>query len=436
MKRISVFLLAAALLSACNHHKRHEDTPVPQTPQNPQEPQGPKGAVRPIGTPLGTAVTKEIGPQGGEIASADGKLRITVPAGAVAANTTFSVEPVTNTLPGSPGIAYRLKPEGKFPKPLTLQFTYNTTDLDSTDAEALFMAFQQADGIWRLVTRTQLDKQSRTLTVETDHFSTWAPYAMFWLTSQQEQVQPGKSTGLAVRTTDNYLAVNLERTEVEIMQDKVLDDMGNIKNWQLTGTGNLAPDAARPTAMYTAPGAIPQENPVKVSVEVHNFIPAGKIPGRGATGKLILLRKIRIVDDTWHFGTIDGLDFNTSHRWFLAQGGILNIEGTVAGMIGLTITAIVDEPKPGYYVWDIAQGANTAQAVWLSRGPGGWISGYPHCKEGFDINSPGRLYIEKVETVNGVKYVEGQYNVTVYDAAEECDPPSKIIQGFFRVKAR
>ncbi|WP_341837521.1 hypothetical protein WJU16_06520 [Chitinophaga pollutisoli] len=436
MTRFSVFLLAVALLSACNHHKRHEDTPVPQNPQNPQEPQGPKGVARPIGTSLGTAVTKDIGPQGGNIASADGKLRITVPAGAVAANTTFSVEPVTNTLPGSPGIAYRLKPEGKFPKPLTLQFTYNTTDLDSTDAEALFLAFQPADGIWRMVTRTQLDKQNRTLTVETDHFSTWAPYALFWLTSLHEQVQTGKSTGLAVRTTDNYLAANLERTEVEIMQDKVLDDMANIRNWQLDGEGNLAPDGARPTALYTAPGAMPEISIVKVSVEVHNFIPAGKIPGRGATGKLILQRKIRIVEDTWHYGTIDGVNFNTSHRWFLAQGGILNIEGIVGGMVGLTITAFMDEPKPGNYRWDIAQGDNTAQAVWLSRSPGGWISGYHHCRDGYDINSPGALVIEIVETVNGVKYVEGHYTVNVYDPAGACEPPTKRFQGFFRVKSR
>lgn len=429
MQRFSVFLLAVFLLAACNHGNEYTGgTPEPQIP---------KGVARPIGTSLGLPVTKDIGAAGGNIASGDGKLNITVPAGAVTGNTTFSVEPVTNTLPGSPGIAYRLKPEGiKFAKPLTLQFNYLASDLDSTDAEALFMAYQSNDGIWRMVTNTQLNKQAQTLTVQSDHFSTWAPFAMFWLTSQHAQVQPGKSTTLAIRTTDNFLAANLESTEVEIMQDKVLDNRDNIKNWKLNGEGNLAADAARPTAVYTAPGVKPQQNPVTVSVEVHNFIPAGKIPGRGATGKIILLRKIRIVDETWHYGTMDGLDFNTSHRWFLAEGGVLNIEGIVGGMIGLTITAFTDEPKPGFFNWDIAQGANTAQAVWLSRSPGGWLSGYPHCKDGYDINSPGSLQIEKVETVGGIKYVEGRYDVTVYDVAEECDPPSKIIRGFFRVKSR
>lgn len=428
MKRIRIFLMAALCLSACSRD--------PKTVTPPQQ-EPPKGVVRPIGTSLGAPVTKEIGAAGGTMNSGDGKLSITVPAGAVTANTTFSVEPVTNTLPGSPGIAYRLKPEGvKFAKPLTLQFNYQAQDLDSTDAEALFMAYQGTDGIWRMITHTQLDKQSQKLTVQTDHFSTWAPYAMFWLTSHHEQVQPGKSTTLAIRTTDNFLAVNLERTEVEIMQDKVLENMSNIKNWKLTGEGNLAPETGRPVAVYTAPGSIPQQNPVTVSVEVHNFIPAGKIPGRGTTGKLILLRKIRIVDETWHYGTIAGYDFNTTQRWFLMEAGVLNIEGIIVGMSSIMITAKTNAPVTGFFPWDIAQGGGTAQAVYLPGGPGGWESGYTHCKDGYDINSPGRLYIEKVETVGGTMYVEGSYTVTVYNVAVECNPPQKIIQGYFRVKSR
>ncbi len=175
------------------------------------------------------------------------------------------------------------------------------------------MAYQKADGIWRMMTRTALDKANRTLTVQSDHFSTWAPYAMFWLTSLKDQVQVGKTTEVAIRTTDNFLAVNLEQTEVEIAQEKTINDLKNIKNWKVTGAGTLAPDNKYPSATYTAPGTVPQANPVTVSVEVHNFIPAGAIPGRGATGKLILLKRIRIVEDTWYHGTIAGRNSTLSN---------------------------------------------------------------------------------------------------------------------------
>lgn len=424
----SVLALAMLLLAACSRYNDHGGAPAPQEP---------KGIVRPIGTSLGEPVTQQIGPQGGNLSSADGKLKITVPAGAVSANMPFSVEPVANTLPGSPGISYRLRPEGiKFSKPLTLQFTYHESDLDSTDAEALFMAYQRADGIWRMVTRTALDKQARTLTVQTDHFSTWAPYAMFWLTSWSDQVQTGKHTGLAIRTTNNYLAFNFDRTEVEIAQDKVLDNPANIKNWSLTGAGQLVPDAKLYLATYTAPANIPQQNPVTASVEVHNFIPPGKIPGRGATGKLILLKKIRIVDETWHYGTIAGQPFNAVQRWYFSDPFALNIEGILGNGASIMLTIKIGEPAVGDFSWDVAQPAATAQAVYLPGGPGGWLSGYTHCKEGYDINSPGSVSIHKVETVNGTKYAEGEYTVTVYDPSTECSPPSKTIKGYFRVKSR
>ncbi|MGE7774592.1 hypothetical protein ACQKLP_07715 [Chitinophaga sp. NPDC101104] len=430
MKRIIAPVLAMLLLFACTSHENNDNvTPKPQPP---------KGAVRPIGTSLGAPVTKTIGAAGGDISSADGKLKITVPAGAIAANTQFSVEPISNTLPGSPGIAYRLRPEGvKFAKPLTLQFTYTAADLDSTHEEALFMAYQAQNGIWRMLPKTQLDKQAKTLTVQTDHFSDWAPYAMFWLTSGKDAVKVKESTLLSIHVTEDFLIANLNQDEVEIAREKVLEKAENVKNWKMaSGGGTITPDAKPFLANYTAPAKPSNPNPVTVSVEIHNFIPAGMIPGRGTTGKAILFKKIRIVEDTWHYGTIAGQDFNTVQHWYFADPFALNIEGIISATSSIMLTIKIGAPATGNYGWDIAQPAATAQAVYLPGGPGGWLSGYTHCKDGYDINSPGSVSIEKVEVVGGTKYVEGQYTVTVYNAAVDCNPPAKLIRGFFRVKSR
>ncbi len=81
------------------------------------------------------------------------------------------------------------------------------------------------------------------------------------------------------------------------------------------------------------------------------------------------------------------------------------------------ITVKIPDFQSGNFSWDIAQPAGTAQAVYLPGGPGGWEGGYPHCRDGYDINSPGSLSVTKVETIEGVKYIEGHYTVTVYNVA-------------------
>src|SRR5687768_15033479 len=63
------------------------------------------------GQPVGLPVTKSIDASGGTLSSPDGKLTITVPAGTVSSATTFSIQPITNTLQDNKP-AYRLLPEG------------------------------------------------------------------------------------------------------------------------------------------------------------------------------------------------------------------------------------------------------------------------------------------------------------------------------------
>ena len=57
-------------------------------------------ATSDIGTPTGTAVSKSIGPSGGSLLSADGRIELIIPSGALSANTNIVIQPVTNNCPG------------------------------------------------------------------------------------------------------------------------------------------------------------------------------------------------------------------------------------------------------------------------------------------------------------------------------------------------
>ena len=69
--------------------------------------------VTSTGTSLGARVTKEIGNEGGTLESADGILKITIPAGALSTTTVIGIEPVSNTNIAGIGNAFRLTPHGQ-----------------------------------------------------------------------------------------------------------------------------------------------------------------------------------------------------------------------------------------------------------------------------------------------------------------------------------
>src|SRR5687767_3884706 len=72
-----------------------------------------------VGTPEGDKVTKKIGPEGGVLASPDGRLTLTVPKDALVETLPFSIQPITNKAGNGIGLAYRLEPSGRtFTTPL------------------------------------------------------------------------------------------------------------------------------------------------------------------------------------------------------------------------------------------------------------------------------------------------------------------------------
>lgn len=414
MKRIPPILISCLLLlAACSKNSEKQDEP-----KNTEPP-----VVRPHGTPAGEMVKKSIGPAGGSLSSKDNTLQIEVPAGALTANTEISVQAVSNTLPGSPGPAYRLLPEGtRFAKPVKLTFKYTHQHLDSTSEDALFMAYQAQDGVWRFIPRTTLNKTARTLSVETTHFSDWAPYAMFWLRADARSVLVGKSTGVFILATAQFQGDQLDDPEVAIFRERVIRDWDNIKNWKLSGAGKL--DATGEFGRYTAPGKVPAQNPVTVSVEIHNFLPGGIIPGRGNTGKIILLTTIRIEDETYLSGTLNGQPifcYDVHHKYI--PGGGISIAGEYAPLEGFSalIENVTAPVQTGQYKWFVPEGGGVAHLVRGTYTDPVVVRGknfYSYCDAEGNVagfrGSDGMLIITKVERIEDREYITGMMQGTLY----------------------
>lgn len=189
-RAIVVATLLVFLLSGC-------------VPGNAQPNEPPKAS--PVGAPAGDPITATIGAAGGSIESADHRITVTIPAGALTADTAIGVQPIENTDAAGFGTAYRLTPNGqKFAKPVTLAFAYTKNDLDSTIAQSMKIAFQDKAGLWE-VQKTTVDTAAKTLTITSTHFTDFSALGGIQLAPGSKRLKLNRS--LALKLVDCTLGV-------------------------------------------------------------------------------------------------------------------------------------------------------------------------------------------------------------------------------------
>lgn len=286
-----VFAAASTLLAGCNDDGGNPE-PAPGN-------EGSGATVTEIGVATGNAATVTIGAAGGTATSADGKLSLVVPPGALAQDTAIGIQPITNTSPAGRSGAYRLLPEGTaFQKPVTLRIKYADQDTAGTTAGLLGIAYQRADRIWHWVNNPSLDSEAKTVSVETTHFSDWALQPRLYLTPSQATVKVGKSVGLAVQ--DCTVASQYTLVSETLMKTCTpISDLAGlvyaIEDWAVNGqpsgnsaVGTVTNTRQTPSATYTAPATRPSPATVAVSVKVSEHL--------GAPAAL-LVSNITIVND-------------------------------------------------------------------------------------------------------------------------------------------
>ncbi|WP_126249103.1 hypothetical protein [Chitinophaga rhizosphaerae] len=251
---------------------------------------------QPKGTPVGENYTEMIGSAGGTVTSADGLLEIEIPPGALTNDTEIGIQPLRHTATRPVGKSYRLTPHGhNFKKSVTVRFKYWKYNGNLGSALAPEIAFQKDSGEWVCTGKTTKDTITKTISVQTDHFSDWALIASMELSPVTKTLGAGKTVTLkALRyvfpDVGDWLAP-LSLPNAGTGQPMLIEKQYIVK-WTLHGPGKLETKGSE--AVYTAPASAPAHSTATISVELNVF---GK--------QALLISTINIVTEGIHI-SIDG----------------------------------------------------------------------------------------------------------------------------------
>jgi hypothetical protein len=256
--RICWIISSVAVLAACTE----EELPTSKTEHT--------GSIRPVGTALGPIETYDIGPRGGSIASADGKIDIMIPEGALTSSAAFGIQMIASTVPNGVGGAYRFTPHAvEFNKPVTITFTYNEDSVSFE--EGMGVAFQGEDGVWYWPGTLKHDRDANKLTVETMHFSDWSLFESIKILPAYVSLAPNGEVVLQAYGTfpeeveDDLLTPLVPPDPVPLAEPAPLDTK-YIDEWSVQGEGTLV--STGNSATYKAPSTVPDINPVRVHLKL------------------------------------------------------------------------------------------------------------------------------------------------------------------------
>jgi len=376
----------------------------------------------PHGTATGVQTEKQIGPEGGTIAFPDGRMSMTIPAGAVSGQTNFKIAVVSSTLPGTSGPVFRLSPENiTFQKPVELTFNYTEEDFAGSAEDFLYLGYQDAEGYWHKIQRTELNKQNKTLKIKTTHFSDWTMLREFLLEVDKDLVSAGekaniKVTWLDVDNEDNLFDLLMPVTEV-------LD--ANVVNWKLHGAGNIS-NKKNLEAIYTAPETVDTEKEVTVEVTLKGVINKNDPREPGEDGIVILLAPIKIMPGEYFNWEISGEKFAGAGYAASVSNGQIFITGMHQnGSVSIGIKSM----EAGTYTFgQDEEGKGGLLVVYSNKG---YSSSYEKCDSGEDVFSDGYVNVESIGQVGG--FIEGGFSATLYHY-EKCEVTAKKARGNFRIR--
>lgn len=280
-------VLLAVMLGACGGNT--VPTPPPDNPPTVTAP----------GTPVGNPVTQTIGAAGGTIQTVDGKIQITVPAGALTSSTQLTLQPVTQALPGGLGLAYELSPQNvTFSQPLQIRFQPPEADqAGASDAQGV--AVQDDSGAWfalggaqvapasvRPARVSSITAQLRRLNRGTRLIKAIGVYARLRLTPANASVRNGQRLTLKVAGCDPVPpAVPPARDDDDLAPIGCGSPGRNADS--LNASAGTLTQVSRTQLRYTAPGQTPSPNPVNLTVTYN---------GVAGSARVILLGGVRVVD--------------------------------------------------------------------------------------------------------------------------------------------
>lgn len=391
----------------------------------------------PKGTSLGTAVTKTIGTGGGSITSADGKITVTVPAGAVSASTVFSIQPVSSTLPGREDHpSYRLLPEGvNFAKRIGLTYHYNESDISGSKDDLLAACYQTAEGNWKVVA-SSLNKDNKTVNLTTDHFSDWTIFHMMELVVNKPVITVHEDAELEVTgfalTADDLLGLD--------------ETSGSVKwagNWEVLSGGGLV--AAKKDSMFRAtykpPSPVVNGSKAEVKVELKGNITipdSSAAGGRRSFSQMMLIAEISLVNDIYMTGSFDGQPIVATDAEVFYSGGQMVINASMSTDTStINYSLQVAGSGSGKYPCGsllIPGNSDVSVSGSIQQQPVSYIASYIACGPPSHLEySSGKVEIGNWGPVGS--YIMGTFEGKLYKLpANECSPPGKVLSVQFRAR--
>ena len=271
-------------------------------------------AATEVGTPTGDKVTKAIDSSGGALTSPDGRLTLTIPPNAVSSSTEFSMQPITNNAAGGIGPGYRLGPDGKtFSVPLKLTIHYDEHELEGTIPAEFAIAYQDKDGRWKRLRGVKVDEATRTLEVNTTHFTDVAFYTGLKISPERATVRVKGVVSLQVFTCRQRtvwivtLPMEAQCTTVSLSDVRIFPAVPEVDGIQYGDAikGTVKGEGAG--MQYTAPEKKPSPDTVRVGFPYHYSRGEDEDhPGSTADVDRNVFATIKIVDSGWKASGQDG----------------------------------------------------------------------------------------------------------------------------------
>lgn len=230
-------------------------------------------SITALGKPDGDAESKEIGDEGGTIFSADGRLELIFPEGALHKKKKITIQPVINHAANGRGKAYRLLPSGiAFDKPVAIVFHYADDEIEGSLPGLKGIAGQDEKGKWEVLQNIVTDTNSKTISAHIRHFSSYASFDKIVLKPAGARVKVERTQSLWLSIV-NFQAGELSDGDLPPLPPRI-----NIPDadWSVNGirrgdqhNGWISGDDV--SVVYNAPASVPTDNPVAVSVALRGL---------------------------------------------------------------------------------------------------------------------------------------------------------------------
>jgi len=412
---LKCFLFAGLMASGISCEK--SDTDIPGKPAKP--------VITPPGQLMGAPTKAIIGAEGGTLAMPDQYISVRVPAGAVDANTEFSIQEVTPNAAVSTGRLFRVLPEGiTLKKPVEITFRYTEADIAGSSEDYLYPCYQSSDGRWHKVMDCTLDKKNKTLKATTTHFSDWSWYREIEIHSPKNEIGSEEEVELEVHAMDAYRqsaqGEDLVLTGRPLTTDKIV-------GWKVVSGGGTISGGKSPKIKYTAP-ATDSKMEVIIEVTVKNVISQSH-PDRPGNGGLSIVRKtLTIVPEEYVIWTIGGKKY--SAKFFALS--------VFDGRAIMTATAVESEigfhtngTKLGKYSFGKRDDPKTSTFSG-SDNLVSYHSDYTECDTYEKVIGEGAVVFE-IFGESGGGIVQGTFEGKLYNI-KNCDVTARHVFGSFRVR--